>query len=308
MASVAFFSAFVLLFAGSPVSAGDQDYIADCVDCHDDHDKSVRGSAHQLYETGSGVKVFCSSCHAGGALHMDDPDENKPVNIARTDVVTSALVCSSCHVNPHQQNMLERNVHADADVNCSGCHRVHNNKRAKLLKDDEPDLCLSCHPAVKADFSKSFRHPVADGIVKCSECHMALDQSHRQIEYAGATELCNTCHNQFQGPFLFEHQATLDFSTEEGGCLSCHAAHGSNVARMLNQTYESPNFALCAQCHVVPKHQFNSRHGAQWAGVPCSDCHVDIHGSYQNDKFLTPALEPQGCFTVGCHGGSVRMR
>jgi hypothetical protein len=28
---------------------------------------------------------------------------------------------------------------------------------------------------------------------------------------------------------------------------------------------------------------------------------VDIHGSYSNRLYLTPALEAQGCFAVGCH-------
>ncbi|MFQ5511010.1 MAG: cytochrome c3 family protein [Candidatus Krumholzibacteriia bacterium] len=289
-------------------SAIEKDYASDCLDCHDDYDASVRGSAHQLHTTGAGMRVFCSSCHAGGEAHMDDPDEALPRNAARADVVTAALICASCHANPHQQNMLERNVHGDNDVNCTACHGIHNNKHERLLKDDEATLCVSCHPSVRGDFSKPFRHPVDDGVVKCSDCHIALDQSHRQIAYAGATELCYTCHNQMQGPFPFEHQATLEFSTEEGGCLNCHAAHGSNLPRLLKQTYEPPNFALCAQCHVVPKHQFNSRHGTQWAGMPCSDCHVDIHGSYRNDKFLTPALEPQGCFAVGCHGMSVRTQ
>ena len=30
-----------------------------------------------------------------------------------------------------------------------------------------------------------------------------------------------------EGPFPYEHQATLDYSTEEGGCMNCHSPHGS---------------------------------------------------------------------------------
>jgi predicted CXXCH cytochrome family protein len=130
---------------------------------------------------------------------------------------------------------------------------------------------------------------------------MSLDLSHRELEFRGTGEACFKCHNQFQGPFPFEHQATVDYSTEEGGCMNCHEAHGSDVARMLNQTYEGPNYALCSQCHAVPKHQMNSFHGSQWAGRACNECHVDIHGSYYNRYFLTPALEAQGCTTTGCH-------
>jgi hypothetical protein len=45
----------------------------------------------------------------------------------------------------------------------------------------------------------------------------------------------------------------------------------------------------------------NSFHGSQWAGQACNNCHVDIHGSYFNRLFLSPALEAQGCNTMGCH-------
>ena len=95
--------------------------------------------------------------------------------------------------------------------------------------------------------------------------------------------------------------ATVDYSTEEGGCLNCHAPHGSDQPRMLKQPYDVANQALCAGCHFVPRHEINNFHGTQWAGVPCSDCHVDIHGSYTNRNFLRPSLQVEGCFLAGCH-------
>jgi hypothetical protein len=42
-------------------------------------------------------------------------------------------------------------------------------------------------------------------------------------------------------------------------------------------------------------------HGTTWSGVPCNDCHTDIHGSYSSRLFLSASLEGQGCFNVGCH-------
>ena len=55
------------------------------------------------------------------------------------------------------------------------------------------------------------------------------------------------------------------------------------------------------QCHSIPKHMNNVNHGTQWAGVPCNECHVDVHGSYESRHLLDPALGSQGCFAVGCH-------
>jgi predicted CXXCH cytochrome family protein len=110
------------------------------------------------------------------------------------------------------------------------------------------------------------------------------------------------CHNEFQGPFPFEHQATVDYSTEEGGCINCHDPHGSAQPRMLKQPYEAPHFQLCTQCHGVPPlHNQNARHGDRWAGLACNDCHTDIHGSYTSRVFLSESLEAEGCFTAGCH-------
>ena len=65
-----------------------------------------------------------------------------------------------------------------------------------------------------------------------------------------------------------EHRATLDYSSEEGGCLSCHDPHGSYIARLLKQPLEAPSFQLCSQCHSVPGHRNNSVHGTMWAETP----------------------------------------
>jgi DmsE family decaheme c-type cytochrome len=205
-------------------------------------------------------------------------------------------------MNSHQQNMLEKNIHVDNDVNCSGCHKVHESTRPGLLKAAEFDLCLDCHSEVEGQFAMPFRHPVNDEIVACSECHLTLDAMTRELSLNGVNSACMDCHNEFQGPFPFEHQATVDYSTEEGGCLNCHDPHGSSQPRMLTQPYEPPHFQLCTQCHSVPPgHNLNTQHGTMWAGVSCNECHTDIHGSYTSRNFLSESLRGQGCFNAGCH-------
>ncbi|HXS10007.1 MAG TPA: cytochrome c3 family protein [Candidatus Krumholzibacteria bacterium] len=212
-----------------------------------------------------------------------------------------AALCTTCHAHPHTLNMFERDPHQDADLSCLSCHRIHDNKHAGLLVDEQTTLCYSCHPSARADFAKSSRHPVEDGVMNCSDCHMTVNQSKKQHTGSGPGETCVSCHAMFQGPFPFEHQAAVEYSTDDGGCLNCHLPHGSAHPRLLKRSYESPNFALCMQCHSIPKHMNNQNHGTQWAGVPCNECHVDVHGSYESRHLLDPALESQGCFAVGCH-------
>jgi DmsE family decaheme c-type cytochrome len=196
--------------------------------------------------------------------------------------------------------MLEKNVHTANDVSCSGCHSVHASKHVSLLKTAESQLCMDCHARVEGQFARPYHHPVQEGIVRCSECHLTLDQTSRALSNNG-TNVCLNCHGEFAGPFPHEHQATLDHSTEEGGCLTCHDPHGSSLPRMVKQPYAPPHYQLCTQCHSVPRHFSNSFHGTTWAGLACNDCHTDIHGSYDNRLFVNESLKAQGCFNSGCH-------
>jgi DmsE family decaheme c-type cytochrome len=276
-----------------------------CLTCHDGHDASLALTPHRLIEkSGEETEVLtaCTDCHPGDARHYQESPEQYPMtNPAAVGAVAEGKICSSCHLNPHQQNMAEDNVHADSDVNCSSCHSVHSSKDPSLLKAAEPGLCLGCHTSVESEFAKPFRHPVNDGIVKCSECHLTLDVTTRELSLNGMNDACTKCHGEFQGPFPYEHQASVDYSTEEGACMTCHEPHGSYLPRMLKQPYEAPNFQLCAQCHSVPLHKMNPYHGTQWAELACNDCHTDIHGSYISRNFLSESLRDQGCFNVGCH-------
>jgi DmsE family decaheme c-type cytochrome len=220
---------------------------------------------------------------------------------AKLSAREEGVLCATCHQTSHQQNMVERNVHMASDISCSACHSVHESKAPVLLKAAEKSLCVDCHRGVEGAFAKPYRHPVNEGIVKCSDCHSTLSETRRELSLNG-TNMCMKCHGEFEGPFPYEHQATVDYSTEEGGCVSCHEPHGSYLPRMVRQPYEAPHFQLCTQCHAVPpRHNANLQHGTAWAGLSCSECHTDIHGSYSNRLFLSETLVGQGCFTAGCH-------
>ncbi len=275
-----------------------------CLDCHAGQDSTLAATGHRLRPEaldGPGARIGCTDCHAGDSRHWEeDPKQYAMTVPAQLGAGAAARLCSACHENSHQQNMLERNVHEEHDVNCSACHSAHRSTRPGLLKAAESRLCTGCHGEVAGQFARPFRHPVSDGILRCSECHMTLDETRRPQSRNG-TNVCMRCHGEFEGPFPFEHQATVDYSTEEGGCVACHEPHGSSLPRMLKQPYDAAPFPLCTQCHAVPGHNQNPMHGTQWAGVPCNECHTDIHGSYVSHLFLSESLQSRGCFNSGCH-------
>ena len=275
-----------------------------CLDCHGGMDTTLAGTAHRVDAShgGDAAGVACTDCHAGDSKHWEeDPQANPMTNPAKVGAAAEARICSGCHQNAHQQNMLEKNVHAANDIACSSCHGVHSSRQYSLLKKPQTELCISCHARVEGQFARSFHHPVREGIIQCAECHLTLDKTTRALSRNGTNNVCLDCHGEFAGPFPHEHQATLDHSTEEGGCLTCHEPHGSSLPRMVKQPYEPPHNQLCSQCHAVPRHFNNAMHGTRWASVPCNDCHTDIHGSYDNRLFVTESLKAQGCFNSGCH-------
>jgi DmsE family decaheme c-type cytochrome len=276
-----------------------------CLDCHEDQATGLDATPHRLNMDaldGLDARVTCSDCHPGDASHYeDDPEEYPRVNPADLTPAAMSELCSSCHMNSHQQNMAEGNVHPANGLNCSTCHSIHEQKAAHLLQADQTELCVGCHTDVAGHFARAYRHPVTDGIVACTDCHQTLDVTSRELSWSGSNTPCMSCHAEFSGPFPFEHQASIDYSTEEGGCQACHDPHGSNLPRLLKQPYEAPHYQLCSQCHSVPGHNNNSMHGTMWAGVSCSECHSDIHGSFVSPLFLSETLQPQGCFNSGCH-------
>ncbi len=290
------------LLASGP-AAGNLHETQACLDCHDDQASGLKNGPHAVGLATGGTHIDCTDCHTGAAAHwQDDPEANPMSNPARQNVSEVSAVCLRCHSETHPVDQGTISPHFTAGVTCLNCHQLHGNSREHFLKDSQPELCFSCHKATRGDFARPYRHPAGEGeFLQCSSCHLEADESIATAARQGTNAICLTCHAEFQGPFPYEHQATVDYGTDEGGCISCHEPHGSYVPQLLKQPYEAPNYQTCTQCHSVPLHNNNINHGTEWAGVSCSECHVDIHGSYTNKNFLSTALEAQGCFAAGCH-------
>jgi DmsE family decaheme c-type cytochrome len=184
-------------------------------------------------------------------------------------------------------------------VVCTSCHSIHKSPAPQyLLAEKQSDLCFGCHNTVKAQFSMPFKHRVLEGFMNCTDCHnphgsyaptWRMANRPRLVDQAVPNEEpCLKCHTDKRGPFVFEHAAV-----RVDGCESCHFPHGSTNPRLLRRPAV---FTLCLECHNGA-----TGFGRTGAGIPtqtpshnmadpkfrnCTTCHVRIHGSNSDERFL----------------------
>jgi DmsE family decaheme c-type cytochrome len=114
---------------------------------------------------------------------------------------------------------------------------------------------------------------VNEGVVTCLDCHRPHG-SRNLAALRGANDLtCFRCHGDLEGPFVFEHAGNV---TE--GCQRCHDPHGSVNRHLLIRQQVAQ---LCYECHAVTP----SNH-LQPSYRDCTRCHVAIHGSNVDPRFL----------------------
>jgi DmsE family decaheme c-type cytochrome len=259
------------------------------------------------------------ACHGDASAHVKDPMKVKPQNKLGKNVAAAdrTAVCMTCHAGNRQLNFWEAGKHALNDVACSNCHSIHGKigdigirPFTTTFRDNESDICGSCHQPIVAATNKPSHHPIPEGKIKCSDCHNphgALSRGMVKQETVNAQ--CYSCHADKRGPYVFSHPAVDD------NCLSCHNPHGSSHNFLLNE--KVPN--LCQDCHDWSRHpgtfydgskgwtvlSGNGAAGTPMAGTPgafnsaastrfiarsCLNCHNAIHGSNapaNRGKFLT---------------------
>ena len=289
------------------------DYVGSdaCKDCHEDQFKAFSHTSHaQLTKIKSwdGKVTGCESCHGPGKAHTEEGDPKKIISFKNKAPKEISETCLACHAGKEEHNNFRRGEHWRNDVSCVDCHTPHSMQTGRnlassnvfvsganaqkpgfstvrILKMNEPQLCLSCHSEVKHQFNLPFHHKVLEGAMKCSDCHnphggFELKQTRLAT---GVDATCLRCHADKQGPFVYEHAPV---KTE--GCVSCHTPHGSSNPRLLATSRVAQ---LCLTCHSVahdvgavepagPQHNLN----AQYAN--CTNCHVKIHGSRSSPVFF----------------------
>lgn len=169
-----------------------------CRSCHEQAFDEVAKTSHGKLGERSSWKdkvVGCESCHGPGKEHVEGGgDKTKIVNPKNLNPKAASESCMTCHAGKESHNNFRRGDHWRNNVGCTDCHSAHgltapnhnpgsitfvggvSAQRANLatkamLKNSEPQLCLSCHNDVKAQFSKPFRHKVLEGTMGCSDCH-----------------------------------------------------------------------------------------------------------------------------------------
>jgi DmsE family decaheme c-type cytochrome len=266
-----------------------------CIACHDDMPATLIGTTHELTspDENSVIDLFCVGCHDNGPVHIEDPTPENIGNPARQPAATARLVCSRCHAPHHQTATAGFDPHIGQDISCVECHAVHGGNEKQLI-DEEAGFCGECHIAVVNRFRARSNHPLTDWAVTCLDCHNVAGDIDIGFGH-GIDASCARCHPENSGPYMYEHEATSSFVTEDGGCISCHRPHGSANERLLNQ----PGDGLCRQCHGVPP-RHNIQHGGIGSRYACVECHRQIHGSYDNSAFLDPMMD----IKIGDQAGS----
>ncbi|MDI1243452.1 MAG: DmsE family decaheme c-type cytochrome [bacterium] len=301
---------------GIALGAVQDDYVGSetCRGCHESQFDKVAMTKHgKLGDLASwkGKVVGCESCHGPGKAHVEGGGDKTKIKIlANLDPKAVSETCLACHAGKENHNNFRRGDHWRNNVGCTDCHSAHgtsfapqragsivqigpaaaqrsNQADRAMLKNSEPQLCMTCHTEVKAQFSKPFRHKVLEGTMNCSDCHNphgGFEQKQTKLA-VGADASCIKCHSQMQGPFVFEH-APLQLE----GCSACHTPHGSSNAKMLKR---STVRQLCLECHT---NIFNVELDPNLPAGPhtqtsirtqnCTVCHSQIHGSHSSRFFF----------------------
>ncbi|MCS6951568.1 MAG: DmsE family decaheme c-type cytochrome [Bryobacterales bacterium] len=274
-----------------------------CRKCHPDvwlnfyknpHYKTIASGKEPPERTG------CEGCHGPGQAHVEALGGKHNIGAFSEMTPQQALeACLACHRADLGKVHIERSAHTLAGIACSDCHSIHRSPTPKfLLAKVQREVCYGCHGNVRAQFAMPFKHRVNEGFMECSDCHnphgapaplWRMGLRPRLVEAALTTEQpCLKCHSDKRGPFAFEHPAV-----RVDGCEACHQPHGSMNARLLRRPAV---FTLCLECHTGL-----GAFGRQGDGIAvqsathdmtnpryqnCTTCHVRIHGSNADPRFL----------------------
>ncbi len=278
-----------------------------CLECHEDmaaeYSRTVHGQLNDYQFPG--LASGCEACHGAGAKHAES-EEPADIFLPSAEMGNDGTdLCLDCHQTGRTLNW-EMGSHAETDVSCLSCHKLHDNTSSKALlaAATEEEVCFTCHMDTQAKFQLPSHHPIREGFMTCSSCHDTHGDQFREIaDGETSRDACLVCHQQHAGPFVFEHSPVME------DCAICHDVHGTVANNLLRQNEPF----ICLQCHQPHFHSIltgfdgdYSAPGRTWdTGVEpnadpgygglsgtshpdsmkrvmltkCSQCHQSIHGS-----------------------------
>lgn len=293
-----------LLAAASPVSAEPSfTGSAVCRTCHPGQWLDFYKNPHaRTMQSGEAPpeKSGCEACHGPGSEHVAARGDKSKI-IAFSDLQPAQVLenCLACHSESLGRMQIRRSSHTLAQVACNQCHSIHRPRSPKfLLAKEQREVCYGCHGNVRAQFSMPFKHRVNEGFMQCTDCHnphgaaspnLAMGARPRMVDAALASEEpCLKCHADKRGPFAFEHTAV-----RVDGCAACHLPHGAANPRLLKRPAV---FTLCLECHSGLGNFGRQADGVRRTPLShnladpryrnCTTCHVRIHGSNGDPRFL----------------------
>jgi DmsE family decaheme c-type cytochrome len=275
----------------------DADYIGNdqCLaKCHV-HDRILndfRRSVHgEQVAAESGLPlVNCESCHGPGSLAVAElatTPSGEPrcrfetlLPLDELPAQAQSLICIKCHSAASTPNLQHWNagVHANSDVSCFDCHKLHQGSAQKPTRKEMAALCYGCHQGVRMKFSQFSHHPVPEEKMVCADCHEPHGTTQDYLLKGQTVKaMCTRCHMEYQGPFVYEHADVTE------NCANCHNPHGSPNDPLLATAQPF----LCMQCHAghlgrtdrSAEGTLSSRSMKAALFTRCTDCHSSIHGT-----------------------------
>lgn len=274
-----------------------------CGFCHTDlyknfyknpHYKSIASGKETPEKTG------CEGCHGPGGDHMSAGGGAATIRAFPQMTPTQVIdTCLSCHAKDFSRANIRRSAHTEADVVCTNCHSIHSSTTPKfLLAKKQAELCYGCHAPIRAQFNMPVKHRVNEGVIQCTDCHNPHGNFAPTWQTGTGTSLvtashdneepCLKCHVDKRGPFVFEHA-----SVAVEGCNACHVPHGSTNAKLLKRPVV---FTVCLECHNGAGTFGRENQGVYTQSAShnmldpkyrqCTLCHVRIHGSNSDARFL----------------------
>jgi len=261
----------------------------ECLYCHPDRKAGYLKTAHArtlIADDTALEQQGCEACHGAGGAHAVLRSRGAIFAFDWQEPMYTSTICLRCHTWLTTREEWRHVPHARGGLKCTTCHDPHvpaDHEQRFMLRQNEEQLCLSCHDAVGHEFSRFSSHPVqieaslspGPRAIHCTDCHdVHSGQGRGMLAEARVQDLCLRCHMEKGGPFRFVHMAT-----EEGigeGCLTCHKPHGSDSPWL----GVADGRDMCITCHT-DREQHNP-------GVTCwtAGCHSMIHGSNASPLFF----------------------